>query len=132
MMVCDCLEPIVQATEKLSKSLNPKDVFKRFYLFIFRERGREGERGEKHMWLPLMRPQLGIWPATQACALTGNKTSDPVVSRPMLNPLSYTSQGPNMFFNSHTFGIGHAKCFRACFGFFLGFVLTPDWTLSIL
>ena len=36
---------------------------------------------------------LGTWPATQACALTGNQTSDPVVYRPVLNPLSYTSQG---------------------------------------
>ena len=24
------------------------------------------------MWLPLTRPLLGTWPATQACALTGN------------------------------------------------------------
>ena len=49
-----------------------------FSLFIFRERGREGERkGEKHWceryldWLPLARPQLGTWRTTQACALTG-------------------------------------------------------------
>ena len=27
--------------------------------------------------LPLACPQLGTWPATQACALTGNQTSDP-------------------------------------------------------
>ena len=26
-------------------------------------------------WLPLSRPQLGTWPATQACALTWNHTS---------------------------------------------------------
>ena len=43
------------------------------YLFIFRERGREGEReGNINVWLPLARPLLGTWPATQACALTGN------------------------------------------------------------
>ena len=45
------------------------------------------------MWLPLMHPLLGTWPTTQACALTGNRTSDPLVLRPALNPLSYTSQG---------------------------------------
>ena len=59
--------------------------------------GREGRGKEKerniNVWLPLMRPPLGTWPAIQACALTGNQTSDPLVHRPMLNPLSYTSQG---------------------------------------
>ena len=33
------------------------------------------------------------WPATQACALTGNGTSNPLVHRLALNPLSHTSQG---------------------------------------
>ena len=45
-------------------------------------------------WLPLLRPLLGTGPATQACALTGNGTSDFLVHRPALNPLSHTSQGP--------------------------------------
>ena len=51
---------------------------KRFYLFTFRERGREGDRkGEKHHCvrekeLPLTGPQMETWPATQARALTGN------------------------------------------------------------
>ena len=44
-------------------------------------------------WLPLTCPQLGTWPATQACALTGNRTSDLSVCRLALNPLSHTSQG---------------------------------------
>ena len=44
-----------------------------FYLFISRERGREGERkGEKHVCLPLARPQPGTQPTTLAYALTGN------------------------------------------------------------
>ena len=34
------------------------------------------------MWLPLTRPQLGTWPATQACALTENQTSHPLVHSP--------------------------------------------------
>ena len=44
-----------------------------FILFIFIERGREGEReGNINMWLLLAHPLLGIRPTTQACALTGN------------------------------------------------------------
>ena len=42
--------------------------------------------------LPLARPQPETWPVTQACALTGNQTSDLSVLRPVLNPLSHTSQ----------------------------------------
>ena len=45
------------------------------------------------MWFPLVRPLLGTWPETQACALTGNQTGDLLVLRPVLNPLSHTSQG---------------------------------------
>ena len=37
------------------------------------------------------------WPATQACALTGNQTGDPLVRRPALSPLSHTSQGNNWY-----------------------------------
>ena len=68
--------------------------FKDFILFTFRERGREGER-EKNIivWLSLARPLLGTWPATQASALTGNRTGDPLVHRPAPNPLSHISQG---------------------------------------
>ena len=44
-----------------------------------------------------MRPLLGTWPTTQACALTGNQTSDYLVHRPVLNPLSHTSQGSLSF-----------------------------------
>ena len=44
------------------------------------------------MWLSLAHPLLGTWPRTQAYALTGNQTGDPLVRRPLLNPLSYTSQ----------------------------------------
>ena len=64
------------------------------YLFIFRERGRKKEREKNiNVWLPLAHPQVGTWPATQACALTGNRTGNALVHRPALNPLSYTSQG---------------------------------------
>ena len=43
---------------------------------MFREKGRERSI---NVWLPLMRPLLGIWPATQAGALTGNQTNDPLL-----------------------------------------------------
>ena len=73
-------------------------IFKIFYLFIFIEREKEGER-EKHLWernmdwLPLAFPQLGTWPAMQACDLTRNWTGNLLVCRLVLNPLSHTSQG---------------------------------------
>ena len=69
--------------------------FLRFYLFICRERGRAEKERERNssMSLPLMPPLLGTRPTTQACSLTGNQTSDPLVHRPVLNPLSHTSQG---------------------------------------
>ena len=46
------------------------------------------------MWLPLMRPLMGAWPATQVCVLTGNPTGNPLICRPALNPLSHTSLFP--------------------------------------
>ena len=49
--------------------------------------------GEKHQYVVALHPLLGTWPATQACALPGNRSGDPLVLRPMLNPLRHTSQG---------------------------------------
>ena len=49
--------------------------------------------------MSLAHPLLMAWPTTQACALTGNQTSDPLVRRPALNPLSHTSQGSACPFN---------------------------------
>ena len=73
--------------------------FKRLYLFIFLDRGEGREKEKKrniNVRLPLTHPLLGTWPATQACALTGNQTGNPLVRRPALNPLSHTSQGPKV------------------------------------
>ena len=48
------------------------------YLFLERGEVREKERERNiNVWLPLACPQLGTWPATQACALTGNGIGDP-------------------------------------------------------
>ena len=56
--------------------------------------GREKERERNiNVWLPLPCPLLGTWLAIQASALTGNRTTDPLVFRPVLNLLSYTIQG---------------------------------------
>ena len=52
-----------------------------------------GREGEKHQCVVASHaPPTGTWPATQACALTGNPTGDPLVCRPALSPLSHTSQ----------------------------------------
>ena len=62
------------------------------YLFLEKGEGREKERERNiNVWLPLMHSLLGTWPATQACALIGNRTSDPLVPRLVLNPLSHTT-----------------------------------------
>ena len=44
-------------------------------------------------WMPFACPQLGTWPATQACAQTRNRTINLLVHKLMLNPLSHISQG---------------------------------------
>ena len=45
-------------------------------------------------------PLPGTRPATQACALTGNGTSSPLVRRPAFNPLSHTSQSSAKIFKT--------------------------------
>ena len=70
-----------------------------FLIFpLFLERGRKGEReGEKHQCVVVSwAPPLGTWPATQACALTRNRTTNPLVHSPVLKPLSHTNQGQNV------------------------------------
>ena len=79
-----------------------------FYLFFFKdfiylllERGK-GERERETAIGCLLRPQLGTWPATQACALTGNHTGDLSVCRWALSPLSHTSPGYSFYFLSNS------------------------------
>ena len=70
--------------------------FFKIYLFIFRERGREGERdGEKHQCVVASHtaPTGDLDHTTQACTLTGNWTGNPLVHRPALNTLNHTRQG---------------------------------------
>ena len=64
------------------------------YLFLEKGEGREKERERNiSVWLPLTRSKLGTGYATQAHVLTGNRTSNPLVCRPALKPLSHSSQG---------------------------------------
>ena len=91
---------------KWQKSLLMSNHFFKILFIYFRQRGREGEReGEKHQCVVAScAPPTGdlTWPATQACALTGNWTSDPLVHRPALNPLSHTSQSSVIILNVNT------------------------------
>ena len=69
--------------------------FKDFiYLFLGKGEGRKKQRETNiNVRLLLGCPLPGTLPATQACALTRNQTSNPLALRPTLNPLSPTSQG---------------------------------------
>ena len=67
-------------------------LFKRD-LFVFRQ-GKGRRKGEKHQCVFTSHAlPTGDLAATQACALTGNRTSDPFVRRPVLRSLSHASQG---------------------------------------
>ena len=68
-----------------------KNLIFRFHLFLEGKGGRKRERTIS-VWLTLMRPLLGTWPAAQAGAPTGNPTGFTWVCRPAPNPLSHTSQ----------------------------------------
>ena len=69
-----------------------------FIYFLERGEGWEKEKERYINHLPLSHPQLGTWPTTQACALTGNQTGNLSVQRLALNPLSHASQGKNTTF----------------------------------
>ena len=70
---------------------------KKILFIYFGQSGKEGEReGERHQCVVASRlPPIGdlARPTTQACALTGNRTINPLFHRPALNPLSHTSRG---------------------------------------
>ena len=88
--------------------------FKKDFIYLFLERG-EGKEKERerniNVWLPLECPLLGTRPATQACALTGNRFSDPSVPRLALSPLSHTSQASCSWF--------WRRCLHVCCGFLI-------------
>ena len=67
-----------------------------FNLLFFREKGRKRKReGKKHGCVKLAAsctPRTTDWPAAQACPLSRNQTSDPLVCSTTPNLLSQTSQ----------------------------------------
>ena len=73
-------------------------LLKRFIYLFLEMGGREGEReGEKHPCVVASHASpTGDLACTPACAVTENRTGDPLVHRPALNPLSYTSQGGSL------------------------------------
>ena len=74
--------------------------FKILFIYFYRE-GKGGRKRGKHQCVVAScTPPTGYLAATQACALTGNRTSDPLVCRLALNPLSHTSQGQSLPFCS--------------------------------
>ena len=89
-----CLFPQVRLRLTGSSSFENTllDLFLKDFIYLFIDRGKGRER-DTNVWLSLTHPLLGIWPATQACALTGNWTSNPLVRRPVLNPQSHNNQG---------------------------------------
>ena len=76
--------------------------FNCIYLLLERGEGRKTERKRNisaRDQLPLARPHLGTWPATQACAPTRNRTDSLLIHRLVLNPLRHTSQGIMLMLN---------------------------------
>ena len=68
-------------------------------LIYFWREGKGGKERERTIdWVPLTRPQLGTWPATQACALSGIYPVTFWFAGQGLNPLSHTSQGHFIIF----------------------------------
>ena len=70
------------------------------FIYLFLERGREGEReGEKHHCVVASHaPPTGDLACNPGMCPAGNWTGDPLVHRPVLNLLSYTNQGNSDYF----------------------------------
>ena len=81
-------------------------MFKKIlFIYLFLERGREGEReGEKHQCVCgclSCAPHGGPGQKPRHVPYTGNQTGEPLVHKPVLNSLSQSSQGQN--FHSYLF-----------------------------
>ena len=81
--------------QKILSLHNQFSFFKEILFIPFHIEGKGGREtliyDRNINWLPLAHPQLGTWPTTQACALTGNQTGDPSIHRLVPNPLSHTN-----------------------------------------
>ena len=77
-------------------------MFLKYFTYLLLERGKGKEKEKEkniQVRLPIKRPLLGTGSATQACAVTGHRTCDPLVCRTTPSPLSPTSQGLVPSFN---------------------------------
>ena len=84
--------------------------------------------------LPLVHPQLGTWPTTQACGLTGNWTCELSVCRTTPTPLSHTSQGDPSNLNVRNNFLGNMSIFSGvslCPFFLIRFHLQLSCTFLI-
>ena len=74
------LQKGTQSTEAVQtkKLQNNEYFFPKDLIYLLLEGGKSGTETPMCKrytnWLPLARPQLETWPATQVCALTGNQT----------------------------------------------------------
>ena len=91
---------LVKSPKSLDLSLF---IFKDFILFL---EGKGGSKRERNivLWLPLVGSQLGTWPATQACALTGNRTRDPFALQSRAQSTEPCQPGLNGNFLNKSYG----------------------------
>ena len=93
--VCSFFECLLKAAHEATHSQNSVCwevfFFLRFYLFIFRWRGRETTMCQRNIdWLPLIHPQLGTGLQPRPMPLTGIKSFSLWEDA---HPLCHTSQG---------------------------------------
>ena len=73
------------------------------FIYLFLERGRDGEREEEkyQCMVSSHTPYWGPGPQPRHVPCTGNRTHNPLVRRLVLNPLSHTSQGSTGIFGGY-------------------------------
>ena len=82
-------------------------TFKKYFIYFYKEGKGGRKKGDKHLcvgetsiyYLSYTRQQ-GTGPATRACVLTENRTSNLSLCGMTLNQLSRASQGPYDFLNN--------------------------------
>ena len=85
----------------------------KYFIYLLLERGEGKERGREtwmcKRYIDWFTSQLGTWPTTQASALTGNPTSNTLLRRTALNPLSHINQGIFFLFFNPTINLLYSK-----------------------
>ena len=83
-----------------SLSLPLKALFFKDFIHLLLERGEGSEKETErniNVWLHVVRPLLGTWPATQACALTGASNRQPLGSQASAQSTEPHQPGPRHF-----------------------------------